>query len=141
MYYFYHIFHIYTYAYIYIYIFILELKLTTIDIDIESTDHDQYINYASSHPEHTKRSIVFFQTLIMVDYVLKRMISRITDLKWNLGFSKENIQRNLMRTKWERLSFVKELNAYHLLLRTLKSLKNKKIKNIKKLKNLEIIIN
>ena len=53
------------------------------------------------------------------------MISMIADVKWNLGFLENNIQSNLLKTTWERLSFVekelkklKELKAYHLLLRT-----------------------
>ena len=33
------------------------------DLYIKSTDCHQYLHYTSSHPEHTKRSIVYSQTL------------------------------------------------------------------------------
>ena len=36
------------------------LKIT---IHIKSTDPHQYLHYASSHPEHTKRSVAFSQAL------------------------------------------------------------------------------
>ena len=33
------------------------------DLCVKSTDHYQYIHYLSAHPNHTKRSVVFSQTL------------------------------------------------------------------------------
>ena len=33
------------------------------DLFIKPTDRHQYLHYSSSHPEHTKRSIVFSQGL------------------------------------------------------------------------------
>ena len=39
-----------------------ERQLDT-DLYIRSTDRHQYLNYSSSHPEYTKRSIVFSQNL------------------------------------------------------------------------------
>ena len=39
-----------------------ERKLKT-TLHIKSTDRHQYLHYASSHREHTKRSVVFSQTL------------------------------------------------------------------------------
>ena len=33
------------------------------DLHVKSTDRHQYLHYTSSHPEHTKRSIVFSQSL------------------------------------------------------------------------------
>ena len=39
-----------------------EQKLKT-TLHIKSTDRHQYLHYASSHLEHTKRSVVFSQTL------------------------------------------------------------------------------
>ena len=39
-----------------------ERKLKT-TLHINSTDRHQYLHYASSHPEHTKRLVVFSQTL------------------------------------------------------------------------------
>ena len=37
-------------------------KLTT-DLYVKPTDTHQYLNYISSHPEHTKKSILYSQTL------------------------------------------------------------------------------
>ena len=37
-------------------------KLTT-DLCVKPTDTHQYLDYNSSHPEHTKKSIVYGQTL------------------------------------------------------------------------------
>ena len=33
------------------------------DLYVKSTDHHQYLHYLSAHPNHTKRSVVFSQTL------------------------------------------------------------------------------
>ena len=65
----------------------LELVITVSEkelktrLHIKSTDGHQYLHYASPHPEHTKRSVVFSQTLRISSYILSKMISRITDLK------------------------------------------------------------
>ena len=39
-------------------------KITT-DLHVKPTDHSQYLHFSSAHPNHTKRSIVFSQTLHM----------------------------------------------------------------------------
>ena len=52
-----------------------EQKLKT-TIHVKSTDHNQYLLYASSHPEHTKRSIVFSETLR-----ISRLCSEENDFK------------------------------------------------------------
>ena len=45
----------------------LKVKLkqgkTETDVHVKSTDRHQHVHYTSSHPEHTKRSIVFSQGL------------------------------------------------------------------------------
>ena len=52
-----------------------EQKLKT-TIHVKSTDHNQYLHYASSHLEHTKRSIVFSETLR-----ISRLCSEENDFK------------------------------------------------------------
>ena len=52
-----------------------EQKLKT-TLHIKSTDRHQYLHYASSHPEHTKRSVVFNQTLR-----ISRLCSEENDFK------------------------------------------------------------
>ena len=42
-----------------------ERKLKT-TLHIKSTDHHPYLHYVSSHPEHTKRSVVFSQELFQL---------------------------------------------------------------------------
>ena len=57
-----------------------ERKLKT-TLHIKSTDRHQYLNYASSQPEHAKRSVGFSQTLRISRLCSEEMISRVTDLK------------------------------------------------------------
>ena len=41
---------------------IVESKLIT-SLFVKPTDRHQYLHYSSGHPEHTKRSIIYSQTL------------------------------------------------------------------------------
>ena len=50
--------------FIYLKVKLLEGKIKT-DLYIKETDRHQYLHYNSSHPNHTKRSIVFSQALRM----------------------------------------------------------------------------
>ena len=50
------------------------------DLYIKETDRHQYLHYSSSHPNHTKRSIVFRQALKM-----KRICSEEEDFKTHIG--------------------------------------------------------
>ena len=52
-----------------------EQKLKT-TLHIKSTDRHQYLHYTPSHPEHTKRSVVFIQTLR-----INRLCSEENDFK------------------------------------------------------------
>ena len=52
-------------------------KLNT-DLYVKSTDRHQYLHYMSSHPEHTKRSIIYSQTLRV-----KRLCSLEKNFKTN----------------------------------------------------------
>ena len=54
---------------------VLDRKLET-TLYIKSTDRHQYLHYVSSHPEHTKRSVVFNQTLR-----ISRLCSEENDFK------------------------------------------------------------
>ena len=54
---------------------VLEQKLKTA-LHIKSTDHHQYLHYASSHPEHTKCSVIFSKTLR-----ISRLCSEDNDFK------------------------------------------------------------
>ena len=52
-----------------------EGKIST-DLHVKGTDRHQYLHYASSHPNHTKRSIVYSQALRV-----KRICSEEKDLE------------------------------------------------------------
>ena len=54
-------------------------KLTT-DLRTKSTDKHQYLHYTSAHPTHTKRSIIYSQTLRM-----SRICSSKTDFEKHLS--------------------------------------------------------
>ena len=56
--------YIYVYIYIYIYIYNIDRYLGFVhtDLHIKGTDCHQYLEYTSSHPEHTKKSIIYSQT-------------------------------------------------------------------------------
>ena len=77
---------------------IFDLIITVSERMLKITSFYYYLTYPTlpfSHPEHTKRSVVY--------YVPNIMISRIRDPKWNPSSLKENIQRNLLRTKRKRV--------------------------------------
>ena len=66
---------------------LLEGKIKT-DLYIKETDRHQYLHYSSSHPNHTKRSIVFSQALRM-----KRICSEEEDFKTHIGEMKSWFQK------------------------------------------------
>ena len=76
-------------------------------LHIKSTDRHQYQHHASSHPEHTKRSVVFSQALR-----ISRSCSEENDFKnyrsqMKSRFLKRGYPENVLKTKWERSSLVK----------------------------------
>ena len=72
---------------------LLEGKIKT-DLYIKETDRHQYLHYSSSHPNHTKRSIVFNQTLRM-----KIIFSEEEDFKTHIGEMKSWFRKELILTK------------------------------------------
>ena len=60
-----YIIYMYIYVYIYIYIYNIDRYLGFVhtDLHIKGTDCHQYLEYTSSHPEHTKKFIIYSQTL------------------------------------------------------------------------------
>ena len=50
-------------------------------IHVKPTDRHQYLHYLSSRPEHTKRSIVFSQMYVSVEFVLVKRIFEIISSK------------------------------------------------------------
>ena len=83
-------------------------KLET-DLHIKSADRHQYLHYMSSHPEHTKRSIVYSQTLR-----INRLCSLETDFnahklsmkEWFIkrGYPETVIEKEINKVKFSRKS-------------------------------------
>ena len=48
------------------------------DLHVKPTDRHQYLHFSSAHPNHTKRSVVFSQTLR-----ISRLCSNESDFEWN----------------------------------------------------------
>ena len=69
------------------------------DLHVTSTDCHQYLHYLSAHPNHTKRSAVFSQTL---------RISRLCSYEENFIKHKANTKSQFFRREYpERLIFAK----------------------------------
>ena len=84
-----------------------EQKLKT-TLHIKSTDHHQYLHYASSHPEHTTRSVVFSQTLR-----ISRLCSEENDFKnyrsqMKSWFLKRGYPEKLIENEMRKVKFGKE---------------------------------
>ena len=65
------------------------------DLYIKEADKHQYLHYSSSHPNHTKRSIVFSQALRM-----KRICSEEEDFKTHIGEMKSWFQKRAYPDKF-----------------------------------------
>ena len=63
-------------------------KLET-DLYMKSTDRHQYLHYLSSHPEHTKRSIVYSHTL---------RVNRLCSLEKDFSYHKLNMKELFIKT-------------------------------------------
>ena len=74
------------------------------DLHVKSTDRHQYLHYTSSHPEHTKRSIVFSQGLSV-----SRICSQAEDFRkhttelrswfYKTGYPKGLVEREMRKVK------------------------------------------
>ena len=90
-------------------------KLET-DLHIKPTDRHQYLHYSSSHPGHTKRSIVYSQTLRVA-----RVCSHETDFRkhttemksWFLkrGYPNNVIEKEMKKVKFSKISSTRKGNA------------------------------
>ena len=83
---------------------IVENKLIA-SLFVKPTDPGQYLHYSSGHPEHTKRSIIHSQTLI-----LKRLCSLEKDFKEKLSemkswFLKRGCPEQIIDCEMEKVNF------------------------------------
>ena len=67
-----------------------EVKIET-DLHVKSTDRHQHLHSTSSHPQHTKRSIVLSQSLKVSRICSQAEDFRNTLWKWDLGVIKRVI--------------------------------------------------
>ena len=81
-------------------------KLST-DLYIKPTDRHQYLHYSSSHPDHTRKSIIFSQTLRLsrlcskeIDFVKHKEEMKTWFLK--RGYPESIIQSELDKVKFKR---------------------------------------
>ena len=115
-------------------------KITT-DLHVKPTDRHQYLHFSSAHPNHTKRSLVFSQTLRMC-----RLCSNESDFERNKEkmrswFVKREYPEKLIDSEIRKVKFnIKETNSknksqngvpfvvtYHLLLNSLYSIIRKNL--------------
>ena len=113
-------------------------QLTT-DLHIKSTEKHQHLHYASAHPDHTKRSIVFSEALWV-----SRTCYNKTDFERHLNnmkswFQARSYPKHLAQKEMSKVRFNKENSntkqskskgvtfvvTYHPLLKSFQSLINK----------------
>ena len=90
-------------------------KLET-DLHIKPTDRHQYLHYSSSHPGHTKRSIVYSQTLRVARVCSHEADFRkhTTEMKsWFLkrGYPNNVIEKEMKKVKFSKISSTRKDNA------------------------------
>ena len=67
---------------------------------MKPTDHYQYLHYLSSHPKHTKRSIVYSQTL---------RVNRLCSLEEDFSYSKLNMKEWYIKKGYPESVIEKEM--------------------------------
>ena len=83
-------------------------KLST-DLCIKSTDRHQYLHYTSSHPEHTKKPVVYSQALRLSRICMeeKDFDKHICEMKsWFSQSRKTQTRKNSKQLKLEKLNFL-----------------------------------
>ena len=84
----------------------LDLKVKLIDGKLETdlymkpTDRHQYLHYLSFHPEYTKRSIVYSQTL---------RVNRLCSLEKNFNYQKLNMKESFIKRGYPESVIDKEM--------------------------------
>ena len=83
-------------------------KITT-DLNLKPTDRHQYLHFSSAHPNHTKRSVVFRQTLS-----ISRLCSNKSDFERNKEktmFGKREYPDKLIDSEIRKVKFnIKKIN-------------------------------
>ena len=71
---------------------------------VKSTDRYQYLHYNSSHPEHTKRSIVFSESLRVSRICFQAEDFRKHTTEMRSWFYKRGYPKGLVEKKWVKLN-------------------------------------
>ena len=88
----------------------LDLKVKLIDGKLETdlymkpTDCHQYLHYSSSHPEHTKHSIIYSQTL---------RVNRLCSLEKDFNYHKLNMKEWFIKRGYPESVIEKEMQKVH----------------------------
>ena len=88
----------------------LDLKVKLIDGKLETdlymkpADCHQYLHYLSSHPEHTKRSIIYSQTL---------HVNRLCSLEKDFNYHKLNMKERFIKRGYPESVIEKEMQKVH----------------------------
>ena len=85
-------------------------KLST-DLYIKPTDRHQYLHYSSSHPDHTKKSIIFSQALR-----LSRLCSKEIDFvkhkeEMKTWFLKRGYPESIIQSEMDKVKFKRQRSA------------------------------
>ena len=95
---------------------LFENRLTT-DLYVKPTDTHQYLDYISSHPEHTKKPILFSQTLR-----LRRICSFETDFvkrknKMKSWFLKRGYPERVIDSEMKKLNLITTILLVNIILK------------------------
>ena len=84
--------------------------MVSTDLFVKSTERNHFLHYTSSHPEHTKRSVIFSQTLRV-----SRICSNDSDFVRHLGnmkswFSERVYPSDLVEDETKKVKFIPNVN-------------------------------